>query len=219
MRLRFGDCLVDLGTREVFRGGQAVTLSPKAFQFLDLLASRRPNAVSKEDLHRGLWPDTFVADGNLANLVNEVRTALGDDAREPRIIRTVPRFGYAFQASAEAESGGGAAPGEAAVFACRLVWGEREIALSAGENLIGREQTVRVWVDDGSVSRHHARIVVDASGASLEDLGSKNGTYLRGRKVDTPAALRDGDDIRLGSVVMTFRRFEEGKSTETLSRQ
>src|SRR5262245_3542944 len=218
MRLRFGSCLLDSGTREVFRGDTQIHLSPKAYQLLALLAESRPNAISKEDLHQRLWPDTFVADGNLANLVNEVRSALGDDAREPRIIRTVPRFGYAFQASAEAETGGELVAGVTAGFACRLVWGEREIALSTGENLIGREQTVSVWVDDGSVSRHHARIVVDASGASLEDLGSKNGTYLRGRKVDAPAALRDGDDIRLGSVVMVFRRFEEGKSTETLSR-
>jgi len=220
MRLRFEGCVLDLATREVFRGGGQVHLSPKAYQLLELLAGTRPNAIAKEEIHQRLWPDTFVADGNLANLVNELRNGLGDDAREPRIIRTVPRFGYAFQASAAAEDGAeGAAPGIAAGFAYRLVWGDREITLEAGENLVGRDQTVRVWVDDGSVSRHHARIVIGASGARIEDLGSKNGTHLRGRKLDAPADLRDGDDIRLGSVVMVFRRFEAGTSTETLSRQ
>jgi len=214
MQLRFGDCLVDLGTRQVTRASQAVALSPKAFQLLELLAIRRPNAISKEELHRGLWPDTFVVDGNLANLVNELRAALGDDARNPKIIRTVPRFGYAFQAdvaplAAEDVSG----------VNCRLLWGDREVVLRSGENVIGRDRDAVVWVDDGSVSRHHARIVIDAAGARLEDLESKNGTYVRGGKVGKAVALRDGDDIRLGSVVMKFRQYEAGRSTDTLSRQ
>ena len=174
MRLRFGDCLLDSGTREVLRGGSAVALSPKAFQLLDLLLLRRPNALSKEELHQSLWPDTFVADGNLANLVNELRTALGDDARLPKIIRTVQRYGYAFQAGVESVPEPGSH--EAAGVAYRLIWGDREIALAAGENLIGRDQDAVVWVDDVSVSRHHARILIDDAGARLEDLGSKNGT-------------------------------------------
>jgi DNA-binding winged helix-turn-helix (wHTH) protein len=217
MRLRFGDCLLDSGTREVFRGGEAISLSPKAFQLLELLVHHRPNALSKQDLHQGLWPDTFVVDGNLANLVSELRTALGDDRRQPRIIRTVQRFGYAFQAEAEGlptprvrEAGG---------VAYRLVWGDREIGLVEGENLIGRDQEAVVWLDDVSVSRHHARIVIDGSGASLEDLGSKNGTYVRGKKIRARVPLRDGDAVRLGSVALVFRRFEAGASTETASIQ
>lgn len=217
MRLGFGQCILDLGTREVFRGGEAIALSPKAFQLLDLLVRRRPNAISKEDLHRALWPKTFVTDTNLANLVNELRAALGDDARRPRIVRTVQRFGYAFQASVETLPALKA--GRATGLAYRLLWGDREIALADGDNLIGRDQEAVVWVDDVSVSRHHARIVIDGSGARLEDLGSKNGTYVGGRRIDTTAPLHDGDTVRLGSVALIFRRFEAGTSTATAPRR
>lgn len=216
MRLRFGDWVLDSGTRELLRRGEAVALSPKAFQLLELLVRQRPNAVSKEELHQGLWPDTFVADGNLANLVNELRATLGDDARHPSILRTVQRYGYAFQAGAESlpEAGAPATTG----VAYRLIWGDREIALVTGENLIGRDQNAVVWVDDVSVSRHHARILIDESGARLEDLGSKNGTYHRGQKVEKAVSLSDGDALRLGSVAMVFRRLEAGASTATASK-
>ena len=116
MQLRFEDCLLDSGTRELLRGGAAVALSPLAFRLLELLVQQRPNALSKEELNRSLWPDTYVADGNLANLVNELRTALKDDARHPRIIRTIQRYGYAFQASGESVPG----PGAAGDGRCRL---------------------------------------------------------------------------------------------------
>ncbi len=66
MRLRSGDYLFDFGTRQIFRGRAPVTVSPKAFFLLELLSTRRPNAVSKEEIHRRLWPDSYVADGNLS---------------------------------------------------------------------------------------------------------------------------------------------------------
>ena len=73
----------------------------------------------------------------------------------------------------------------------RLLWGDRAIPLSEGENLLGRVDGAAAWIDSPSVSRRHARIVVSGGRATLEDLGSKNGTYLRGEKLSTPrAALR-----------------------------
>ena len=63
-------------------------------------------------------------------------------------------------------------------------------------------------IDDATVSRHHARIVIDGSFAALEDLGSKNGTFLREKKVASVAPLADGDAIKLGSVTMSFRVFD-----------
>jgi len=215
MPLQFGDCVLNLGTRELFRAEVQTRLSPKAFQLLELLVSSRPNAVSKDKIHETLWPGSFVVDGNLANLVNELREALGDDARQQRIIRTVPRFGYAFQAETEILSRERAK--EAAGPCYRLLWGDREIALGEGENLIGRDQETVVWLDDVSVSRHHARIVIDGSGARLEDLGSKNGTFVGAKRVESVMPLHDGDAVRLGSVALVFRRFEAGTSTETLS--
>ncbi len=209
MRLASGDWIFDSDTREVIRKGGAVPLSPKAFDLLELLIRRRPKAVSKADIHEHLWPGTFVSPANLANLVAELRAALGDDARAPRILRTVPRFGYAFAADASEKA---PAPSPAP-FACRLVWGPREIALDPGENLIGRDRDSVVWIDDASVSRRHARISVDDSGATVEDLGSKNGTFLRGRRIGKPARLTDRDTIKIGPASMIFRLFKRTGST------
>jgi len=214
MRLGFADCVFDPDTREVVRGGRVVPLSPKAFQLLEILIRDRPKAMSKQELHRELWPSTFVADANLANLVADLRGALGDDAHRPRIIRTVQRFGYAFAADARplaaAPPGAG---GRSATF--KLIWDDREIALSEGENVLGRDESSVVWIDVYSVSRRHARIVLSGDRATLEDLGSKNGTFLRGARVTSPISVEDGDEIRIGTVSMTFRRFEPGGATRT----
>jgi DNA-binding winged helix-turn-helix (wHTH) protein len=216
MRLSFGEFVLNLGTRQVFRGSEEISLSPKAFQLLELLVVRRPDALSKDELQKALWPDAFVGDTSLANLVNELRTAFGDEPRGSHVIRTVHRFGYAFQANARALPSPAAAG--AAASGCRLLWGEQEIALAEGENMIGRDPAAAVHVDDVSVSRYHARILIDGSAARIEDLGSKNGTYVRETLVAGAAALRDGDEVRLGSVVMVFHRLETGAPTETASR-
>jgi DNA-binding winged helix-turn-helix (wHTH) protein len=217
MRLAFEGCVLNLDTREVLREGRPIPLSPKAFALLELLAVRRPKALSKAEIHAALWPDTFVSETNLANLVVELPAALGDDAHAPRIIRTVPRFGYAFRAEARPEtleSAGGAPLGR---FEHRLIWGRREIALVPGENLIGRDHAAIVWINDESVSRRHARIVVTGEDAILEDLGSKNGTKRNGKPVTRPTRLQDGDEIKLGEVAvpLSFRSFSETATTRT----
>jgi DNA-binding winged helix-turn-helix (wHTH) protein/TolB-like protein/Tfp pilus assembly protein PilF len=96
--VRFSDFTLDHSRRQLLRGGEAIHLSPKAFQLLSILIQERPRAISKGDLQKQLWPDTFVTEGNLPGLVTELRTALGDDARDPRFIRTVYGFGYSFAA-------------------------------------------------------------------------------------------------------------------------
>lgn len=211
MRLRFGDCVFDPDTRQVFRDEMPVAMAPKVFQLLEILLADRPKAVPKSAIHERLWPDTFVSDANLANLIADLREALGDDARDPHIIRTVQRFGYAFQA--EARPAAPAAGASASVF--RLIWGDREIALVEGDNVLGRDSAAVAWIDVYSVSRHHAKIVVSGESATLEDLGSKNGTFLRGEPVRAAAELSDGDEIRIGTAVMTVRRFS-GQSTQTV---
>ena len=208
MRLRFSDCVFDSDTREILRDGKPVHVSPKAFALLSALIQKRPNAISKDDLHGLLWPDTFVSDANLPNLVAELRESLGDDAQKPRIIRTVPRFGYAFRAEAAGEIG---VRPEAPAF--RLIWGDREIALHPGENVIGRDEAAALWIDDNLVSRRHARIVIDEAGAFLEDLRSKNGTLLGGRNVATPTRLADEDLITIGPASMIFRVLSQTGST------
>ena len=100
MRVVFGECEFDSGRRVLLRHGSAVPLSPKAFQLLELLLDRRPEAVAKTELVERLWPETFVSDASLHNLVAEIRAALGDAPRAARYIRTVPRYGYAFHGDA-----------------------------------------------------------------------------------------------------------------------
>jgi hypothetical protein len=152
-----------------------------------------------------------VSEANLPNLVAEMRSAVGDDTRTPRIIRTVRTFGYAFNASTTPVSAGASVAGEEPVY--RLIWGDREIALGPGENLIGRAVESVLWVDDYAVSRRHARIVIDDSGAVLEDLGSKNGTLIRGRRISGTRRLADKDPIEIGPAHLIFRVFRQTGST------
>ena len=221
VKATFEGCVFDDERREVHRAGKPVLLSPKAFALLEILVRNAPRAVSKQEIHRELWPDTFVSETSLANLVVDLRAALGDDARSSRIVRTLSRFGYAFCADASFE-GRPTEPGprEPGV-EHRLLLARREIALEAGANLIGRDHSATVWIDDESVSRRHARIVVDEEGATLEDLGSKNGTFLRGQRITRAMRLQNGDEIMLGKVVsaLRFRTFRSDASTRTGSRK
>jgi len=71
--------------------------------------------------------------------------------------------------------------------------------------VIGRGEEAAVRLDVRGVSRRHARILADAGRFTLEDLGSKNGTYFREQKLKGPAALEDGDAFRLGRTPLVFR--------------
>lgn len=97
MEIRFGSFVLDLTARQLLCEGRRVPLSPKVYQLLCVLAEERPRALSRQELHARLWPDTFVSDVNLACLVNELRVALGDCRG---LVRTVHRFGYAFDVPA-----------------------------------------------------------------------------------------------------------------------
>jgi DNA-binding winged helix-turn-helix (wHTH) protein len=214
-QLRFGPFLLDLETRELRRGVDVVHLTPKAFELLSLLVEQRPRAVAKGALHQRLWPNTFVADANLAILVAEVRAALGDAPRRPTFVRTVHGFGYAFCAQAQPSIRG--ADRSAAASSCWLVSRTRHVALQEGANLVGRDPGTEVWLDARSISRRHARIVINGPAATLEDLGSKNGTWVQGRRIAAPHTLEDGDCIRFGSVPMTFRIWSDAGTTGTLT--
>ena len=213
MRVVFGECEFDSGQRVVCRHGRVISLSPKALQLLELLVDRRPEAVSKDEILERLWPGTFVTDASLHNLVTEVRAVLGDSPQARRYIRTVPRFGYAFQADARPATArpttGLAASGQ------RLVSRRREWGLSEGPNLIGRDRECAVRIDSATLSRRHARIVVTGTQAILEDLGSKNGTLVNGHRVKDPVALEEHDEIQLGSVKVTYRVQDTLPSTLT----
>ena len=213
--VRFGRFSLDSATRQLLRDGREVSLSPKAFQLLLLLVTNRGRAMSKQALHQSLWPSTFVLETNLASLIAEIRRALHDDAAKPRFIRTMHRFGYRFVAQVDEPPVTAVSTPSAALY--WLVWDLRHVPLSEGSNLIGRGADASVWIDATGVSRHHARILIDGGDATLEDLGSKNGTYVAGDRVTNPRRLRDGDQIRVGSVVVTFQIPRVSVATETVS--
>jgi DNA-binding winged helix-turn-helix (wHTH) protein len=214
MPLQFDSVIFDAQSRRVWCDGTEVHLSLKAFELLALLVERRPQAVSKQEIHDRLWPGTFVSGSSLPSLVSEIRTALADHRRKPHLLRTVHGFGYAFQPPTKppAADAGPAAAGPRAW----LVGDAVEIALAAGENVLGRDGADVIEVKSSTVSRRHARIVIDENGIVVEDLASKNGTYVNDRRVAAPTPIVDGDQIRVGSLLFTFRTPLPGGSTETV---
>jgi DNA-binding winged helix-turn-helix (wHTH) protein len=213
MRVVFGECEFDSGQRLVFRHGRVITLSPKAFQLLELLVDRRPEAVAKTEILERLWPGTFVSDASLHNVVTEVRAALGDGPQAGRYIRTVPRFGYAFHA--EARPAPAQASTRIAPSGPRLVSRRREWLLSEGSNLVGRDRECAVRIHSATLSRRHARIIVTSGESMVEDLGSKNGTLVNGQHVRHAVALEDNDELQLGSITLRYRIRDELPSTLT----
>jgi DNA-binding winged helix-turn-helix (wHTH) protein len=207
---RFGRFVLDSLSRQLLYGERPVHLSPKAFRLLQVLVETRPKAWSKAELHEHLWPDVVVVEANLANLVAELRRALRDDRTRQRFIRTLPRFGYAFHAGVPASDerlGTG--------LCCRVTWAGGKAVLTAGEHLVGRDPDVAVLIAEPSVSRHHARVKVSDAIVTYEDLGSKNGSYRAGRRLDADVRLLDGDVVRVGLVDVTFGIHRSGGSTRT----
>jgi len=211
---RFGPFSLDSDARQLLRDGVEISLAPKALQLLLLLVQNRARAMSRDELQQQLWPSTYVLDTNLAGLVAEIRRALQDAADSPRFVRTMHRFGYRFIGDVHEAQAMPAAG--APVQKYWLVWDARQVPLSEGENIVGRGTDAAVWIDAPGVSRHHARIVVRHGEVTLEDLGSKNGTYVKGLRVTAPRRLANGDQVRLGSsVVVTFRVPPAPGATET----
>ncbi|HEX9710110.1 MAG TPA: FHA domain-containing protein [Candidatus Thermoplasmatota archaeon] len=213
LNVRFGEFLLDTDRRQLLRAGAPRPLTPRAFKLLELLVERRPKAVSKAEIHDRLWPRTFVSEGNIARLMFEVREALGDDAGEPRYLRTLRGFGYAFAGASRAPEA--FSEHTTSGVAHRLFWGELRATLQQGDNVLGRGPEATVWVEAPSVSRRHAVIQVDGASATLADAGSKNGTKVGGRDGRTPQPLRDGDEIRLGSERIVYRLVSTTVTTRT----
>jgi DNA-binding winged helix-turn-helix (wHTH) protein len=215
MRVGFADFTLDSDTRQLLLNKDEVALSTKAFDVLHLLVERRPNVVSKAELHDRIWPRTFVVDANLNVLVAEIRGALEDDPKAPRFIRTVHRIGYAF-CGAAVDLSPLPLPADAAHHSrCWLAWDAQTFPLVEGENVVGRDPRSTVWLDASGVSRRHARIRVANGQAMLEDLDSRNGTFLRDAPVAAPTPLEDGDVIRVGSIALRFRMWSAERAPQT----
>ena len=216
MVIRFRDCVLDHDARALVRSGRTVHLTPKAFDVLALLLSERPRALKKAEILDRVWPGTFVTDASLTRTIHEIREAIGDEGSTT--IRTVHGHGYAFAADAVEEAPSpGASP---AASADRRIFGWLLVGVSAaplleGITTIGRDPTTTVPLQSPTSSWHHARLEVSADHVRLEDLGSKNGTLVRGQRITGPIDLQDGDDIIIGTTRLVFRRGEKRVATVT----
>jgi len=193
MQIRFGECCLDDETRQLTRNGEPVPISPKALQLLQVLLEHRPKALSARDLYRHLWPDTHVEKANLRNLIAEIRAAIHDRGTSPRLIRTVFGFGYAFSGDVAEETSG-----DRFLSRYQLVYRATPYPLFEGENVVGRSAGVTVVIDAQGISRRHARLLIRGERIFLEDLGSKNGTFVEGRRVVERISIQEGTEIRLG---------------------
>lgn len=198
---RLGDWLVQPRLNRMKRGETEIHLRPKLMDVLVFLAQHVGEVVSKEEILESVWAKRFMAESVLSGLMAELRGVLDDDAREPRFLETVPKRGYRLVAPVEAEDD--AASGTAA--ACLLIVAGRRVPLGEGEHIVGRAPDAAVHIDSTDVSRHHAKVVVSVGCATVEDLGSKNGTYVGKDRVTAPRALRNGDQVRVGGVLIIFR--------------
>lgn len=203
-RFQFSDFTLDVVSGKLLRDDAAIDLRPKLYALLQYMVEHSGRLLSKNELMAAVWPETNVADGSLNRAVTELRAALGDDREEPRMIETVPRRGYRFIAQVIAQ---GAPARELSSFF--LTHADRRFSLFKGANIVGRTADADVELPFGSVSRVHARIVV-GDRVTIEDLGSTNGTFVRGKPVRVVTEIEAGDQIRIGKedvVLMSSQLF------------
>jgi DNA-binding winged helix-turn-helix (wHTH) protein len=213
VKYTFGSVCVDADARTISSAAGPVRLTRKAFDLLLLLLDCRPKAVSKEQIYARLWPETFVTESSLQTLVHEIRNAIDDRHAQSSWIRTVHGIGYCFDGDVVVGEPQPPAerPGRPAAW---LVGESIRVALDPGENIVGRTLDEGIAIDAPTISRRHARITIRDS-VTIEDLGSKNGTWFEDERLTMPRELSDGDVVRLGSVRFTFRLARQPRATES----
>ena len=187
---------------------EPISLEPKAYELLCLFLSRRPKALSKAQIRDVLWPGssspTPRSPGPSPTCVRPWATT-----------RVAPDSSARSTASATrsaARSNTTAPPPLPLSSGCGLLWAGREIPLPEGEHLLGRDGECLVRSRSVRVSRRHAKITVTGSRAVLEDLGSRNGTSVSGRRIEGPVELAGGDTIGVGPEEIVFLGGSDGST-------
>ena len=215
---RLGRWRVDPDACELRDGDAVIRLRPKVMELLSALARNPGEVLSKSCLLDLVWADVTVGDASLTVAVGELRDALGDHPEEPDYIETIPRRGYRLIAPVSSEEAGQVKAGSSRFW---LTGAGLELVLRQGENFIGRAPDAHVRIESPKVSRNHAKITVDGDTAFVEDLGSKNGTFVGDTRVDGPTPLAHGDQLRLGQLaaILSIVVADHGSTVTELSRE
>ena len=209
-----GNWMVEPTLDRISHDGREVRLRPRAMDVLTVLSLAAGKLVSKRDLIDTVWHTEFVSDHALTQVIAELRAALGDNAGNPSFIENIPRRGYRLVASVTPVVDS-ALSNHGVSMPFKLETDNGTCQLSQGQNVIGRTDEADICLDKTEVSRCHAMITVQGTSAIIEDLGSKNGTYVNGRQLEGPATLNNGDEIWIGRSVARMRFLIEGEPTKT----
>jgi len=218
---RVGEWSIHRDLNEIRRGDETVRLEPRAMNLLVYLAGRAGRVIGKDEIFDALWEGVFVSESALTRTVADLRKALGDDAKNPQYIATISKRGYRMVAPVIGLSGAvsPAAPERAGSRSVGVRFyvarGTESLSLGPGEHWVGRDPDCFISIPSPKVSRRHARFLVDAEGATIDDAGSRNGTIVNRRRIETAERLQDGDTIVIGPETLVFRVFDPADATET----
>ena len=215
---QLGRWQVDPAACELRNGDSVIRLRPKLMDLLAAFARNPGEVLSKHCLLDRVWADVTVGDASLTVAVGELREALGDLPEEPTYIETISRRGYRLIASVSYPA---VSTNQAEASRYWLTGAGVELVLQQGENLIGRSPVACVRIDSPKVSRNHARITIDGDTAFVEDLGSKNGTFVGDTRIEVPTPLAHGDQLRLGQLaaILSIVVADHGSTITELSRE
>jgi len=209
----FGRYRLEVPTRQLLRDGEAVALTPKAFDVLVALVERHDRVVDKGELMKVVWPDSFVEEANLSQTIFVLRKTLGDDDNGRPFIDTVPRRGYRFAAPVRA-----VADREPVATAG---WTRRAGPLMAASLLIAAMAAAGVW----RVSRRAATAAGPVSGKTrvvvlpFENLTRNPADDWLGAAFSDSitSALRDLDDLIVVSRDRVAELYRERSAKEASS--
>ena len=215
---RVGEWCVEPTLNAIRCGETTRHLEPKVMDALVALARSGGGVVTKSELTDAVWQLPFISENRLVGVIASLRRALGDDVNEPRYVQTIPTRGYRLAVPVEWDGGEAARePERTARFT--LETADETYRLHEGVNIVGREAEADIRIASDWVSRRHARLEVQGESVVLEDLGSKNGTFVNSGSLTGRVQLQDVDEIRLGraAVVLRFRASIAATRTESLT--
>ena len=158
---RFGQFALDSRRRTLSRADSAIVLTPKAFDVLLFLVQNPNRLVTKEELLKAVWADTFVEEGNLTQYISHLRKALGDNPEDARLIVTIARKGYQFTGNVSvAEATAAAQQGTVTFPAAEMVLPDMQPVREVPASVAVAETSWQLW--KSAVAIAAAGIVVGA---------------------------------------------------------